>query len=67
MSDWDSVEVGKTIEVKLPGGRTTQGEVTEVGGRLLRNGTVDPGWARVRLEDGTELLVSEASLGDVLE
>lgn len=39
----------------------------DFGGRLLGRGGVDPAWARIDLDDGREVLVSEARIAGLAD
>jgi hypothetical protein len=59
------IAVGVRVRVAIPDG-LAEGEVVQVGGRLVGKPGIDPGWARVKLEDGRTVIVSEADLNDVI-
>ena len=43
------------------------GVVLEVGSRVLKSGSIEPGWARVRVDGtGEEITVDQKELGQVL-
>lgn len=63
---WEKVRVGNKVVVSLPGDQHEVGTVLEVGGRLLKNGSVDPGWIRVTLDDGREFPFSEAQIDSIV-
>jgi len=55
------VNMGARVEIQLPDGTQVEGDVVEIGGRLLGPEGVDPAWARVAIGDKI-VLVSEAQI-----
>ena len=63
----DEQHVKPGVSVFVEGDVQGSGVVLEVGGRLLKSGSIEPGWARVRI-DGTdeEITVDQKDLGQIL-
>jgi hypothetical protein len=75
--DWDKVVIGRRARVRLETG-LAEGDVVEVAGRVLGRGAqegdwrailgdVDPGWARVRLDDDTLVIVHQRNIVEMLD
>lgn len=58
----EKIDKGSHVSVRLADGSIAAGTVTEIGGRLLKGDSVEPGWVRVKLEDGRQFPISEANL-----
>lgn len=67
--------IGKRALIRLPSG-VAQGEVVEVAGRVLGRTNppgalprvqIDPGWAKVELDDGTVVLVHQDNIIEMLD
>jgi len=67
MDEEQHVREGVRVQVRLADGRLAEGEVIDIGGRLLGADGTDPGWARVRLADGAVVAVAEAAIVDVVD
>lgn len=63
----DEQQVKPGVSIFVEGDVQGSGVVLEVGGRLLKSGSIEPGWARVRVDGtGEEVTVDQKDLGQVL-
>jgi len=63
----DEQQVKPRVSVFVEGDVQASGVVLEIGGRLLKAGSIEPGWARVRIDGtGEEVTVDQKDLGSVL-